>query len=66
MLFNSYPFALFFACLFPAYWLLRNYPRLQNVLLLSAGYYFYACWNARLLALLVLSTRHGLRLWSLG
>ena len=56
MLFNSYLFALFFACLFAAYWLLRNYPRVQNVLLLSAGYYFYACWNAKLLALLVLST----------
>ena len=33
-----------------------SWPRLQNVLLLGAGYYFYACWNARLLALLVLST----------
>jgi alginate O-acetyltransferase complex protein AlgI len=56
MVFNSYAFALFFACLFPAYWLLRHHPRLQNVLLLGAGYYFYACWNAKLLALLVLST----------
>ena len=56
MLFNSYAFALFFACLFPTYWLLRQWPRLQNVVLLGAGYYFYACWNARFLALLVLST----------
>jgi alginate O-acetyltransferase complex protein AlgI len=56
MLFNSYAFALFFACLFPTYWLLRQWPRLQNVVLLGAGYYFYACWNARFLTLLVLST----------
>jgi alginate O-acetyltransferase complex protein AlgI len=56
MVFNSYAFALFFACLFPTYWLLRNRPRAQNVLLLAAGYYFYACWNAKLLALLIAST----------
>ncbi len=65
MLFNSYGFALFFACLFPTYWLLRPWPRFQNVVLLVAGYYFYACWNARFLALLVLSTvmDYGCGLW---
>ena len=56
MLFNSYAFALFFAALFPAYWMLRPLPRAQNVLLLGAGYYFYACWDPRFLSLLVLST----------
>ena len=56
MLFNTYQFAIFFAILFPVYWLLRRLTRLQNVLLLGAGYYFYACWNPRFLALLVLST----------
>ena len=30
--------------------------RPQNYLLLAASYYFYACWDARFLALLVLST----------
>src|SRR5262245_64955568 len=56
MLFNTYPFAFFFAILFPVYWLLRRWTRLQNVLLLGAGYFFYACWEPRFLALLVLST----------
>lgn len=56
MVFNSYRFALFFGCLLPAYWLIRPWPRLQNLMLLGAGYYFYSCWNPRFLALLVLST----------
>ena len=56
MCFNSYAFALFFAALFPAYWLLCKWPRVQNILLLGAGYYFYSCWNPRFLSLLVVST----------
>ena len=32
------------------------------MLLLGAGYYFYACWNPKFLSLLVLSTVDGLRL----
>jgi alginate O-acetyltransferase complex protein AlgI len=56
MLFNTFQFAYFFALLFPTYWLLRNRYRCQNVLLLAAGYYFYACWNPKFLALLILST----------
>jgi D-alanyl-lipoteichoic acid acyltransferase DltB (MBOAT superfamily) len=56
MLFNSWQFAVFFGALFPAYWAVRKYPRIQNVLLLCAGYYFYACWSVRFLSLLVLST----------
>jgi D-alanyl-lipoteichoic acid acyltransferase DltB (MBOAT superfamily) len=56
MLFNSYEFAVFFTLLFPLYWALCKLPRLQNVLLLAAGYYFYACWSAKFLSLLVLST----------
>ncbi len=56
MRFNSYAFALFFAALLPAYWLLRKWRPAQNVLLLGAGYYFYACWNPRFLSLLILST----------
>jgi alginate O-acetyltransferase complex protein AlgI len=54
MLFNSFQFAYFFALLLPLYWLLPH--RAQNVLLLAASYYFYACWERRFLALLVLST----------
>jgi alginate O-acetyltransferase complex protein AlgI len=56
MLFNSYQFALFFATLLPAYWLLGNRPRSQNLLLLTAGYYFYACWAPKFLSLLIIST----------
>src|SRR5262249_51535679 len=56
MRFNSYAFALFFAALLPSYWLLRRWRPAQNVLLLAAGYYFYACWNPRFLSLLILST----------
>jgi D-alanyl-lipoteichoic acid acyltransferase DltB (MBOAT superfamily) len=65
MCFNSYQFALFFMALFPAYWLLGRRPRLQNILLLGAGYYFYACWSPRFLALLILSTvvDYGCGLW---
>jgi D-alanyl-lipoteichoic acid acyltransferase DltB (MBOAT superfamily) len=65
MRFNSYPFALFFAVLFPAYWLLRCRPRWQNFVLLGAGYYFYACWNVKFLSLLILSTLvdYGCGLW---
>ncbi len=56
MSFNSYQFAIFFLTLVPAYWLLVHWPRAQNVLLLVASYYFYACWNVRFLALLIAST----------
>jgi alginate O-acetyltransferase complex protein AlgI len=56
MLFNSYDFALFFGTLFPSYWLLQKWPRLQNLVLLGAGYYFYACWSSKFLLLLILST----------
>ena len=56
MLFNSYDFALFFGALFPAYWLMQQWPRLQNLILLGAGYYFYACWNPKFLLLLLVST----------
>ena len=56
MLFNSFQFAYFFAILFPAYWALARFHRAQNVLLLAAAYYFYACWDYRFLSLLILST----------
>lgn len=54
MLFNTYAFAYFLAILLPLYWLLPH--RGQNVLLLAASYYFYACWDPRFLILLILST----------
>ena len=56
MLFNSYQFALFFAIVLSAYWLFHKHRRIQNILLLTAGYYFYACWNPKFLSLLIVST----------
>ena len=56
MLFNTEEFACFFAILFPLYWALRTRLRAQNLLLLSASYYFYACWEPRFLLLLIAST----------
>jgi alginate O-acetyltransferase complex protein AlgI len=56
LLFNTFHFAYFFALLFPAYWALHRHYKAQNLLLLLAGYFFYACWEPRFLALLILST----------
>lgn len=57
MLFNSLSFAIFFPIVFALYWFVTNKSlRLQNMLLLVASYYFYACWDYRFLFLLVFST----------
>lgn len=55
MLFNSIAFGGFFTLVFIIYWLVvyKNL-RLQNILLLIASYYFYACWDWRFLILLFL------------
>lgn len=55
MTFNSFPFVLFFAAVFPLYWLLRR-RRPQNLLLLVVSYAFYAWWDWRFLFLLAGST----------
>jgi len=57
MLFNSIGFAIFLPIVFVLYWLLFNKSlRLQNLLLLCASYFFYACWDWRFLFLLIFST----------
>ncbi len=57
MLFNSLDFALFLPIVFLLYWfVLQKNLRAQNVLLLVASYYFYACWDYRFLFLLGFST----------
>ncbi|MDG4654658.1 MBOAT family O-acyltransferase [Chryseobacterium arthrosphaerae] len=57
MLFNSIGFAVFLPIVFLLYWLVTNKNlRLQNILLLLASYYFYACWDWRFLFLLMFST----------
>ncbi|SCY83881.1 MBOAT family O-acyltransferase [Flavobacterium caeni] len=57
MLFNTVNFAVFLPVVLALYWLVtqRNL-KLQNVLLLAASYFFYACWDVRFLALLIFST----------
>ena len=54
MLFNSFEFALFFGVCFGIYLLLPH--RGQNRMLLAASYIFYAAWNWKFLALIILST----------
>jgi alginate O-acetyltransferase complex protein AlgI len=57
MLFNTIEFALFLPIVFILYWFVMNKSyKLQNVLLLVASYYFYACWDWRFLFLLIFST----------
>jgi D-alanyl-lipoteichoic acid acyltransferase DltB (MBOAT superfamily) len=57
MLFNSFSFALFLPVVFLLYWFVFNKKLLhQNLLLLVASYFFYACWDYRFLFLLVFST----------
>lgn len=57
MLFNSLQYLLFLPVVFAVYWLVNNKSlKLQNLLLLGASYYFYACWDWRFLFLLIFST----------
>ncbi len=57
MLFNSLDFAVFLPIVFFLYWLIAKHNlRFQNILLLGASYYFYACWDWRFLFLLMFST----------
>ena len=57
MLFNSINFAIFLPIVFILYWFVtQKNLKLQNLLLLVASYYFYACWDYRFLFLLIFST----------
>ena len=57
MLFNSLSFALFFPLIFLLYWFAtKGKLKSQNLLLLAASYFFYACWDYRFLFLLMFST----------
>ena len=56
MLFNSFSFAIFLPIVFIIYWLLNKKLQWQNILLMIASYYFYACWDWRFLFLLMFST----------
>ncbi len=57
MLFNSINFAIFLPIVFILYWFVTNKKlHYQNILLLIASYFFYACWDWRFLFLLMFST----------
>ncbi len=57
MLFNSVSFAIFLPVVFFLYWFVANKNlKTQNILLLVASYFFYACWDWRFLFLLIFST----------
>lgn len=57
MLFNSLDFALFLPLVFLLYWFVgRRQLHLQNLFLVLASYFFYACWDWRFLSLIFFST----------
>ena len=57
MLFNSLNFAIFLPVVFALYWFVFHKSlKSQNILLLIASYFFYACWDWRFLFLLIFST----------
>ncbi|MDB5123347.1 MAG: hypothetical protein JWP94_1476 [Mucilaginibacter sp.] len=57
MLFNSIDFFIFLPVVFILYWLVANKNLIfQNLLLLAASYFFYACWDWRFVFLLIFST----------
>jgi D-alanyl-lipoteichoic acid acyltransferase DltB (MBOAT superfamily) len=57
MLFNSLGFLVFLPSVFILYWFAANRSyKLQNIFILIASYFFYACWDWRFLFLLIFST----------
>lgn len=54
MLFNSLQFLFFFPIVVGMYYLIPQ--KLRNYWLLAASYYFYMCWNAKYVVLLLFST----------
>ncbi len=57
MFFNSLHFLIFLPIVFILYWFaVKNKLTPQNILLLLASYFFYACWDWRFLFLLIFST----------
>jgi len=55
MLFHTWPFALFFIIVYPAYLALKN-TRLRFPWLLASSYFFYACFNPLYLIIISYST----------
>ncbi|KIC64983.1 MBOAT family O-acyltransferase [Chryseobacterium taiwanense] len=56
MLFNSFSFLIFLPIVFILYWFVFHKKfQYQNILLLFASFYFYACWDWRFMFLLLFS-----------
>ena len=55
MIFNSYPFIIFFIVIYFTYWGLKNKNH-QNLLLLFGSYFFYGWWDYKFLLLIFIST----------
>ncbi len=53
MVFNSIPFAIFFATVLAIYWSLRRSIPAQNATLVLASWYFYATWSWKFLSFLI-------------
>ena len=57
MLFNTLNFSFFLPVTFILYWSVsKKSLNIQNLIVLSASYFFYACWDWRFLFLLIFST----------
>lgn len=57
MLFTEFKYGFFLPLIFLLYWYVcRKSLKAQNILLLTASYFFYSCWDWRFLFLLVFST----------
>ncbi len=57
MFFNSINFAIFLPLVFLLYWFAtRGNLKVQNIILMFASYFFYACWDWRFVFLLLFST----------
>lgn len=54
MLFNSINYAIFLPLVFIIYWLIPN--KYRWILLLTASYYFYMCWNIKYIFLIIIVT----------
>lgn len=56
MIFNSFQYLLFLPAVFLLYWLVFKKLRWQNLFLLLASYFFYACWDWKFLFLIIFTT----------
>lgn len=57
MLFNTLDFAIFLPVVFLLYWFVfKSNINIQNLFLIVASYFFYACWDWRFLGLILISS----------